>query len=47
MNKIIKDTRKSEVKELLYVDYLVLLGDSWEEEEIRYARGKKLRQKKA
>ena len=38
---ITKDVREGGIKELLYVDHLVLLGYSWEKVEMRYARWKK------
>ena len=41
MDDITKDVREGGVKELLYADGLVLLGDSWEEVEMRYAQWKK------
>ena len=37
MDGITKDVRESGVKELLYAYDLVLLGNSWEEVEMRYA----------
>ena len=43
MNEVTKDVRKSGVKNLLYADDLVLLGDSWKEAEKTYMHdGKKL-----
>ena len=37
MNQITKDVREGGVKELLYANDLTMLGDSWEEVEMRYA----------
>ena len=36
MDKITKYAKEDSAKEFLYVDDLVLLGDSWEETEMRY-----------
>jgi hypothetical protein len=41
MDEVTKDVREGVVKEFLYADDLVLLGDSWQEVEERYARWKK------
>ena len=41
IDKIKKDERKSDVKELLYADEVVRLGNNWQAIEIRYARSKK------
>ena len=38
MDKVTKDARKSGESELLYVNDLVELGDSWEEIEMRHAQ---------
>ena len=38
MEKTTEDVRKGGVKEVLYADDLVLLGDSWKKVEKRYAR---------
>ena len=41
MDEVTRDIREGVVKELLYADDLILLGNSWEEVESRYARWKK------
>ena len=41
MNKVSTDIREGVVKELLYVDDLIFLSNSWEEVESCYARSKK------
>ena len=41
MSKITKDVREGGVKELLFADDLVMLGDSLKEVEMRYAQWKK------
>ena len=46
MHEITKNGRKSGLKEFLNADDLVLLGDNWEEVEMRYARWKKAVTKK-
>ena len=38
MDEVTKEVRKSGVKELLYADDLMLLGDYWEEVEKRCTR---------
>ena len=40
MDEVTKDVREGVVKEILYADDLVLLGDSWKEVESRYTRWK-------
>ena len=43
MDEVAKNVRESGVKELLYADDLLKLGDSWEEVKIKYMLdGKKL-----
>ena len=41
MDEVTRDIREGVVKELLYADDLILLGNSWEEVESRYDRWKK------
>ena len=41
MDKVTKDIRQGVVKEMLYADDIVLVGDNWEEVESRYTRWKK------
>ena len=41
MDEVTRDTREGVVKDLLYADDLILIGNSWEEVESRYARWKK------
>ena len=46
MDEVTKDIRKEVVKEMLYADDIVLVGDNWEEVESRYTQWKKtLREK--
>ena len=46
MDEETKDFRKGVVKEMLYADDIVLIGDNWEEVEFRYTRWKKALQGK-
>ena len=41
MDAVTKDIREGVVKEILYADDLVLVGDNWKEVESRYTRWKK------
>ena len=46
MDEVTKDIREGVVKEMLYADDVVLVGDNWEEVESRYTRWKKALQEK-
>ena len=46
MDEVTKDIREGVVKEMLYADDIVLVGDNWEEVESRYTRWKKALQEK-
>ena len=46
MDEVTKDIREGVVKEMLYADDYVLVGDYWEEVESRYTRWKKALQEK-
>ena len=46
MDEVSKAIRKGVVKEMLYADDIVLVGDNWEEIESRYTRWKKALQEK-
>ena len=46
MDEVTKDIREGVVKEILYADDFVLVGDNWKELEFRYARWKKALQDK-
>jgi len=46
MNEVTKNIREGFVKEILYADDLVLLGDDWKEVELRYSKSKKYYWKK-
>ena len=46
MDEVTKEVRDGIVKEILYADDLVLLGDGWQEVEERYARWKKALEEK-
>ena len=41
MDAVTKDIREGVVKEILYADDIVLVGDNWKEVESRYTRWKK------
>jgi len=46
MDEITRDVRKGGVKEILYADDLVLLGDEWTEVENGYSRWKRAMKEK-
>ena len=46
MDEVTNDIREGVVKEMLYADDIVLVGDNWEEVESRYTRWKKALQEK-
>ena len=46
MDEVTKDIRERVVKEILYADDLLLVGDNWKEVEPRYTRWKKALQDK-
>ena len=46
MDEVTKDIREGVVKEMLYADDIVLVGDNWKEVESRYTRWKKALQEK-
>jgi len=42
MDEVTKNIREGLVKEILYADDLVLLGDDWKEVELWYSKWKKV-----